>query len=47
LRWACLGHLSEHNNQPQTALATHRQVHGTRLPITVASRYEPTAVLEV
>jgi phosphoribosyl 1,2-cyclic phosphodiesterase len=47
LRWACIGHLSEHNNQPETALATHRQVHGARWPLTVASRYEPTAVLEV
>jgi phosphoribosyl 1,2-cyclic phosphodiesterase len=47
LRWACIGHLSEHNNEPRTALATHRQVHGSRLPLTVASRYEPTAMLEV
>ncbi len=47
LRWACIGHLSEHNNQPQTALATHRQIHGSRLPLTVASRHEPTAALEV
>jgi phosphoribosyl 1,2-cyclic phosphodiesterase len=47
LRWACIGHLSEHNNEPRTALATHREIHGSRLPITVASRYEPTTVLEV
>lgn len=47
LRWACIGHLSEHNNEPTTALATHRQVHGNRLPLTVAGRYEPSPVLDV
>jgi len=33
LRWACLGHLSEQNNEPQTALGTHRKVLGRRFPL--------------
>ena len=47
LRWACLAHLSEQNNQPDVALHTHRQVLGRRLPLLVASRYEATQVLEL
>ncbi|HBJ33484.1 MAG TPA: MBL fold metallo-hydrolase [Planctomycetaceae bacterium] len=38
LQWACLGHLSDHNNSPEVALATHRQRHGNRFPIFCADR---------
>ncbi len=38
LQWACLGHLSAHNNSPEVALATHRQRHGNRFPIFCADR---------
>ena len=46
LRWACLGHLSEQNNEPQTALHTHRKVLGRRLPLHVASRYRASEIFE-
>ena len=43
MQWACLGHLSEDNNTPALALATHRQIRvGERLPIFVATRHEAT-----
>ena len=47
LQWACLAHLSEENNAPDTALQTHRDILGNRLGLCVASRYEATEVLEV
>jgi phosphoribosyl 1,2-cyclic phosphodiesterase len=47
LRWACLAHLSEENNAPEVAVATWREVLGPGLPLRVASRYEPSAVLEL
>ncbi|MGC9454336.1 MAG: MBL fold metallo-hydrolase [Phycisphaerae bacterium] len=45
LRWACLGHLSEKNNNPEVALETHRRGAGRYLPISVAGRYEPSEPL--
>jgi phosphoribosyl 1,2-cyclic phosphodiesterase len=47
LRWACLGHLSEQNNEPQLALQTHHTILGGHLPLHVASRYDASPVLEV
>jgi phosphoribosyl 1,2-cyclic phosphodiesterase len=47
LQWACLAHLSEENNAPETALQTHRDILGNRLGLCVASRYEASEVLEV
>jgi len=48
LQWACLGHLSEENNDPQLALDVHCRILGkNRCPIHVASRYEATGILEV
>lgn len=44
LRWACLAHLSEHNNTPDLARATHEKVLGDSLPLFVASRYGATEV---
>ena len=46
LRWACLAHLSEHNNTPQVARATHEKVLGDSLPLHVASRYAATEIFE-
>lgn len=40
LRWAVLSHLSEHNNTPDLALATTRNILADRLPLAVASRYD-------
>lgn len=48
LRWACLAHLSEENNDPELALDAHYAVVGEgRWPIHVASRYRATGALEV
>jgi hypothetical protein len=47
LRWACLAHLSEHNNCPQVALATHRRIVGERLSLHVADRYQATGMFQV
>lgn len=47
LQWACLGHLSEHNNTPQLALRTLHQVLQGDLPLTVASRYEVSAIFAI
>ncbi len=40
LRWACLGHLSEENNEPALALKTHRRILGQSFPLLTASRYD-------
>ncbi|MDR2755432.1 MAG: MBL fold metallo-hydrolase [Planctomycetaceae bacterium] len=42
LRWACLGHLSEHNNTPEKTLDTHQKMIGNNLDIFIASRYQCT-----
>jgi len=47
LKWACLAHLSQDNNRPDVALATHRKVLGCELRLMVASRHGRTEVLEV
>lgn len=47
MKWACLAHLSEQNNEPDLALRTHRDILGRRLGLHVAGRYEPSELLEV
>ena len=47
MKWACLGHLSQDNNTPKLALATHRKILGDRLPFFVATRYEASGVMEI
>lgn len=47
LRWACLSHLSEENNRPDVALATHHKLLGKRLPLHVAQRYADSGVMDV
>lgn len=47
LTWACLGHLSEQNNEPELALATHRSVLGPRIALRIASRYAATEIWDV
>ena len=47
MKWACLAHLSHDNNTPDLALETHREILGDRLPLFVATRYEPSGVMEV
>ena len=47
LKWICLAHLSEQNNEPDLAEETHRDLLGSKIPIHVAGRYEATEVLKV
>lgn len=46
-QWCCLGHLSENNNCPSVALATHRKILGKTFPLHVATQQAATPVLEV
>jgi len=46
LKWACLCHLSEENNEPSVALEAHRQVDPS-VKIHVASRTDVSDVLEI
>ena len=47
LKWACLCHLSEENNEPLRARETHRRILGNDFPVHVASRYEASEILEL
>jgi phosphoribosyl 1,2-cyclic phosphodiesterase len=47
LKWACLAHLSNNNNDPLLALKTHREIVSEDLQLYVASRYEATGILSV
>ena len=47
LKWACLAHLSEQNNNPRTALDTHRNILGIGAELSVASRYSVSTVLSL
>ena len=47
MRWACIAHLSQHNNEPALALETHRSIVGSRPPTFLAGRYWATEILEV
>ncbi len=47
LKWACLCHLSEENNEPDVAVDTHRRLLGSSIKIHVASRYGVSDVMEV
>jgi phosphoribosyl 1,2-cyclic phosphodiesterase len=47
LKWACLAHLSNNNNDPATALRTHREILGESFPLYTASRCAATGILKV
>lgn len=47
LKWACLCHLSEENNEPERARETHRRILGNDFPVYVASRYDASDILEL
>lgn len=47
LRWACLAHLSEKNNDAALALQTHRDVLGSKLTLHITSRHAPTGMFSV
>jgi phosphoribosyl 1,2-cyclic phosphodiesterase len=47
LKWACLSHLSEQNNDPGVALRTHQGVLGERIKLYTASRNYATGLFHV
>ncbi len=47
LKWACLSHLSNNNNDPATALKTHREIGDNNLKLVTASRYDATGMLTI
>ncbi|MGC2063484.1 MAG: MBL fold metallo-hydrolase [Thermodesulfovibrionales bacterium] len=47
LKWACLAHLSQDNNEPSLALKIHRKILGNNLPLQVAGRHMPTDILRL
>jgi phosphoribosyl 1,2-cyclic phosphodiesterase len=47
LRWACIAHLSEQNNEPALALAVHEAAGRGRYAVHLAGRYTATGVMEV
>lgn len=47
LQWACLSHLSHNNNNPETALQTHRDIVGHTLKLHTASRFTSTGILAI
>lgn len=47
LKWACLAHLSQDNNDPRLAMQTHRRVLGNKLPLHVAGRQRPTDIFRL
>lgn len=46
-RWVALAHLSEENNDPELALDANRRATGRTYPVSIASRYEVSPILEV
>ena len=47
LKWACLCHLSQDNNDPQTALQAHQKLIGETFPLFIASRSGVGPVMEL
>ncbi len=45
LQWACLGHISEDNNDPEHARRVHRRLLGRKMEIHLATRYGPSELL--
>ena len=47
LKWACLAHISNNNNSPETALGTNRWIVGVSIPLYTANRYLATEALKI
>ena len=47
LKWACLAHISNNNNSPETALETNRRIAGDTIPLYTANRYLSTEALKI
>jgi phosphoribosyl 1,2-cyclic phosphodiesterase len=46
-KWVALAHLSEQNNTPELALATHRRTLGSNFPLYIAGRYGVSPMFSV
>lgn len=47
MQWACLAHLSQDNNRPDSAMAAHRRRLGAGFPLCIASRHEASEVMRL
>ncbi|MCG3138887.1 MAG: putative metallo-hydrolase YycJ [Phycisphaerae bacterium] len=47
LQWVAIAHLSEQNNDPRIALATHQRINGRHFPYRLASREEVSPMMEI
>jgi phosphoribosyl 1,2-cyclic phosphodiesterase len=47
LQWACLAHISNNNNSPETALETNRRIAGDSIQLYTANRYLSTEALTI
>ena len=47
LKWACLAHLSDENNDPSVAMRTHHEILGPDFPLKCADRQKASEVLRV
>ena len=47
LKWACLAHISNNNNSPETALETNRRIAGNNITLYTANRYLATEPLSI
>lgn len=47
LQWACLAHISNNNNSPETALKTNRSIAGDSIRLYTANRYLSTVELSI
>ena len=47
LKWACLGHLSEKNNDPDVAMRAHHDVLGKSFPVRCADRKAASSAMRI
>ncbi len=47
LQWACLAHISNNNNTPETAMETSRRIVGDSITLYTANRYLSTEALSI
>ena len=47
LKWACLAHLSDENNDPSIALRTHHEILGSDFPLKCADRQKSSELLRL
>ena len=47
LKWACLAHLSDENNEPSLALQTHHGILGSHFPLKCADRQKSSGLMRL